>query len=355
MEVNMAKRLLVSLMILGIIFLMGCEEATVDVPKSGRGTAYYLTHNNTVGYADVTVLDGKVIAIELDDLLGPAMWTRVDTTIADNVPVTVRGTSSYANYIRIGDDIFTLTGAGTDNATAGTAAVYTGKILGKDIDNLLAYFTVNEANRTARTQAELKWYADACRAEKPRLAFMNKVGDNYVLVDQRPIASEVFNMSKRESSYWKIDESAADNPSLADTDISIPLFTDAAHMIGSDYEYTRGIMKPWDIIVDYAIKKNCNFPDKLADIAAKSAYNTTTGAQLARPSAQSPSTVYSSDPVNFALEDYSKAIFDKYDLLASRTYEFTKGKPDVLTGCSLAADFPAYLLVMRMAYKEAVK
>lgn len=103
----MKKKIFILLVVLlSVFFLTSCKE---NNNTTGSAVGYGITHKDYVGFANMTVKNGVVDTVTIDEAYLPNTWAKIVT--GDVVPgdILVSGNSWLGKYIIIGDKHFTGT------------------------------------------------------------------------------------------------------------------------------------------------------------------------------------------------------------------------------------------------------
>lgn len=167
--------------------LSACQGSSSE-PLLESGTGYGLTHGHYVGVATVETSDGVVTDIAIDEYFLPYNWAKVVVADVNAIPANVltvvgtRGTSYYAEFIKIGDTLFTGT---VEGASGSQHIVYSATDI-EDIDLWV------------ETEENAQWYVEQIEAEAFYLA--TDAGEPSTL--ERGDATSNVAMTKSESGYW---------------------------------------------------------------------------------------------------------------------------------------------------------
>lgn len=179
---------ILALSLLATASLLSACQASSSEPLLESGTGYGLTHGHYVGVATVETSDGLVTEITLDEYFLPYNWAKVVVADVNAIPedvltvVGTRGTSYYAEFIKIGDKLFT---GAVEGASGSQHILYSAD----DVEDIELW---------VETEENALWYVEQIEAEAFYLA--DAAGEESTLV--RGDATSNVAMTKSESGYW---------------------------------------------------------------------------------------------------------------------------------------------------------
>jgi hypothetical protein len=165
------------------VFALASCGPVAEVEAVGIG--YGLVHSHYVGIVEVTTINDKVTEISIDEYFLPYNWGKVTVSEPTDDTLTVttsRGASTYAEFVKVGDKVFTGTVLGTGTAQSIQYGTDT-------IDDLDAWVAI---------EVNAKWYIEQIEANA--YSYVNAAGQP--LTFEKADASSKVSMIKSQSGYW---------------------------------------------------------------------------------------------------------------------------------------------------------
>ena len=153
----MKKLLNIILLVTTVVGVFAVLTAYKGSNTQRIGIGYGIVHKQYIGESVVFLNNsGKLTDILFEEYFTPAQFTHEEAgkTFPENADIIEAG-SKYIKYIKIAGHLFT--GAANEE---GNAVVYSGKVNGELVSDLTAWLKDD-----SRTQADYKWYIDACKNE----------------------------------------------------------------------------------------------------------------------------------------------------------------------------------------------
>jgi hypothetical protein len=161
------------------------SSSQANVIKAGIG--YGLVHLHYVGIVTLTTSNDVITEATIDEYFLPYNWGKVTATDGADDTVTVttnRGTSVYAEFVKVGDKVFTAT-------VLGTAPAQSIKYSSEGIDDIDAWVA---------TEANAMWYVE--QIELGLYGYVDALGVSNDFVGNDNSAKVA--MKKSTSGYWTV-------------------------------------------------------------------------------------------------------------------------------------------------------
>jgi hypothetical protein len=165
------------------VFALASCGPVAEVEAIGMG--YGLVHSHYVGVVEVKTLNDKVTEISIDEYFLPYNWGKVTVTEPTEdtlIVVGARGSSTYAEFVKVGDKVFT-------GSVIGTGTAQSIRYSSNGIDDIDAWVAI---------EANAKWYVEQIEAED--YGYLNQAGQPATFV--KGDASSKVSMIKSQSGYW---------------------------------------------------------------------------------------------------------------------------------------------------------
>ena len=183
------KKFVVASAVLAASVLASCGAMV----ETEVGIGYGLVHSHYVGVAEITTENDIVTEASFEEYFLPYSWAKV--TASDGTPHTVEvqitkrdrtpDSVTYAEFLRIGDKIFTI-------EVIGNIGGQTFKYASNGIDEIEAWVA---------TEANAKWYVEQIQAGE--FGFVDAEGDAITTFELADASAKVA-MNKSESGYWTV-------------------------------------------------------------------------------------------------------------------------------------------------------
>ena len=183
------KKFVVASAVLAASVLASCV-ATVETEV---GIGYGLVHSHYVGVAEITTENDIVTEASFEEYFLPYSWAKVTETEGADHTVAVKSTSRtgaqvttiYAEFIKIGDKIFTI------------------EVTGEGFAQSFNYTStgIDEVEAWVATEANAKWYVEQIQAGA--YGFVDAEGDAITTFELADASAKVA-MNKSDSGYWTV-------------------------------------------------------------------------------------------------------------------------------------------------------
>ncbi len=184
------KKFVVASAVLAASVLASCG-VPLDVEATGIG--YGLVHSHYVGVAEITTENDIVTEASFEEYFLPYSWAKVTETEGADHTVAVKSTSRtgaevttiYAEFIKIGDKIFTI------------------EVTGEGFAQNFNYTStgIDEVEAWVATEANAKWYVEQIQAGA--YGFVDAEGDAITTFELADASAKVA-MNKSDSGYWTV-------------------------------------------------------------------------------------------------------------------------------------------------------